>query len=113
MGDLRLRARDEEAEQVGRDCLVGGRELAERLEQVVLDDLLCASESLQAGHVEPVRPGLHRRPPEPVHHELEERSLDGIDVRPARPAAVGAFGVREPTVCGRVDHRVDERRLES
>ena len=70
--------------QVGGDGLLGGGELAERLEQVVLDDLLRAAERLEPGQVERVRAGRDRRAPEPLEHELEERRLDRVGARRVR-----------------------------
>ncbi len=84
VGDLRLRAGDEVAEEVGGRGLLAGRELAERFEQVVLDDLLRAAERLQPGQVEGVRAGLDRRAPEPLQHELEEGRLDPAAPLPLR-----------------------------
>ena len=112
VGDLRLRAGDEVAEEVGGRGLLAGGELAERLEQVVLDDLLRAAERLQPGQVERVRAGLDRRAPEPLQHELEEGRLDPAGRCRIGAGAVAALGEREPARGGRLDHLLGQRRLD-
>ena len=111
MRDLRLRARDEEAEEIGCDGLLAGRELGERFEQMVLDDLLRSAERLQPGHIERVRVRLDRRPPEPLQHELKERRLDRVAAWRLR-SGVSALGEPEAAGGGRLDHHLDQRRLD-
>ena len=112
MGDLRLRAGDEVAEEVRGRGLLSGGELAERLEQVVLDDLLRAAERLQPGEVERVRAGRDRLAPEPLQHELEERRLDPAGRCRLGAGAVAALGEREPARGGGLDHLLGQRRLD-
>ena len=112
MGDLRLRAGDEVAEEVRGRRLLSGCELAEGFEQVVLDDLLRAAERLQPGQVEGVRAGLDRRAPEPLQHELEEGRLDPAGRCRLGAAAVAALGERKPARGGRLDHLLGQRRLD-
>ena len=112
MSDLRLRARDEEAEEVGGNALLARRERAERLEQVVLDDLLGAAELLEPRERQVAGPRRDRRPPEPFHHELEERRLDALGAWDSGVHVPSALSEREVARRGRVDHRLDERRLE-
>ena len=89
-----------------------GVSAAERVEQVVLDDPLRAAELLERrASVELVRARLDRRAPEPLEHELQERRLDA-PLSPPRLDAGRRRSAREPRRGGRVEHGVDERRLD-
>jgi hypothetical protein len=110
--DLRPRARDEEPERVRRDVLLGPVERGERVQQVVLDDALCAAELLEAGEGEVAAARLDGRAPQPFHHELEERRLDLVFDRQVPIGTLGAVAAREAARGRRVDHGLGQRRLE-
>ena len=112
--DLRLRAGDEEAEDVGRDRLVGparasrapraggSRRFARRRRARSSREIVRSEEPARLG-----------RAPEPFHHELEERGLDALAVRPAGRRVGARPRVRARAARGgRVDHRLHERGLE-
>ena len=89
MRDLRLRAGDEEAEDVGGDALLRGRERAERFERW-FSTIRCAPPSCSSlARVEVAPARLDRRAPEPLEHELQERRLDG-SAGAAAPASLPA-----------------------
>jgi hypothetical protein len=112
VSDLRLRARDEEAEEVGGDPLLARRERAERLEQVVLDDLLGAAELLEPRDRQVAGRRRDRSSPEPLHYELEERRLDALGAGDSGIRVPSALSEREVARRCRVDHRLDECGLE-
>ena len=88
VGDLRLARADEEAEAVGGDVLLGGREPAERVEEVALDDPPRAAERLEPRERERVcSPSSTVVAPEPLEHELQERRLDPVAGRLRRAAS--------------------------
>ena len=106
VGDLRLRAGDEEAEEVGGDGLLGGRELAERFEQVVLDDLLRTAERLAAGRASSVcAPAVDRRRARAARARAGGTAPRPRRRSPPRRGAVAALGEPEPAGGGRLDHR--------
>ena len=112
MRDLRLRAGDEEAEEVGGDRLLVGRERAERVEQMVLDDALRAAELVEPRERERMSLRRDGRAPEPVHDELEERRLDVLAVGRARSVSAPARHEREPPDGRGVEDGLDEAGLE-
>ena len=111
VGDLRLASADEEAEAVGGGVLLCGRETAERVEEVVLDDPAGAAERLEPGERERVLPGCDAVAPEPLEHELQEGRLDPVAGR-LRTGALAAGRERQATARRRGEHRLDERRLD-
>ena len=108
MGNLGLRARDEEAEEIRRHVLLARAQRSERVEQVVLDDPLRPSEPIEPLDREVVRTLVLCRAPEPLQHELQERSLDTPAVRRLCVCASAVPHERDAARRRRVDHPLDE-----
>ena len=91
------------------------RQPAERLEQVVLDDLLAPPSCSSRARVSSWEPASTVARQSSLHDELEEWRLDLVGA-PAAPASVLADLLRESELArpsGRVDHGVDERVLDT
>ena len=79
--DLRARRRDEVVEEPGGDVALRGVERLDRALEVVGHDLPGAAEQLEGCRTQRGRTGGALDVPQPLHHELQVRSLD-----PARGA---------------------------
>ena len=112
MCDLRLRARDEEAEEIGCDRLLLRSEAGEGLQEVVLHDVFGPTECVEPGDRQLARPRVDRGSPEPLHDELEERKLDRLGAGNRCPGGAAALDACERARGRRVDDGVDQRRLD-
>ena len=111
--DLRARRRDELAEQVGCDSLLLGRQYSHRALEVVGHDLRSAAEPLERGGAQDLRALIPLDVPEPLHHELQVRSLDGLVACIVRDPPAPAEPGTDPPRGNLVEHGLRQLRLDS